>query len=70
MWWGRASGTAYYGRFAGGGVDAVNLRWGDVCQLAGIGVDRAVHGHDADAEVAGQVGRASVGVVVQPGISQ
>ena len=24
------------------------------------GVDRAVHGHDADAEVAGQVGRASV----------
>ena len=38
-------------------------RWGDVCQLAGVGVDRAVHGHDADAEVAGQVGRASVGVV-------
>lgn len=41
----------------------VNLRWGDVCQLTGVGVDRAVHGHDADAEVAGQVGRAGVGVV-------
>ena len=60
---GQGIGHRGHGRFAGGGVDAVNLRWGDVCQLAGVGVDRAVHGHDADAEVAGQVGRASVGVV-------